>query len=80
MTTPERFAVLNGGATPDERETRLSEGADALIEGTTRPSIFEHNQFLLVVAATLMTSASRSSSSGGRAPPTPPSSRSRCPT
>jgi hypothetical protein len=55
MTTPERFEVLDGGATPDERETRLTEGADALVEDTSRPSIFQHPHFLLAVAATLMT-------------------------
>jgi hypothetical protein len=55
MTTPERFEVLDGGATPDEREARLSEGADALVEDTTRASILQHPHLLLVIAATLMT-------------------------
>lgn len=55
MTTPERFEVLDGGATPDEREARLADGADALVEDTVRPSILQHSHFLLVVAATLMT-------------------------
>ena len=53
-TTPERFAVLEGGPDIEERETRLVEGADVLEETSRRPSIFAHERFLLTVAAALM--------------------------
>ena len=55
MTTPERFEVLDGGPSTDEREARLVSGADELVEDRSRPSVLAHPHFLLAVAGTLMT-------------------------
>jgi hypothetical protein len=55
MTTPERFTVLDGGPTLDEREGRLVEGADELVGEGRRGSVFGHERFLISVAAALMT-------------------------
>ena len=52
MTTEDRFEVLAGGASIEEREERLTEGADDL--SVRRPSIFAHQRFVLTVAAVLM--------------------------
>jgi len=52
MTTEDRFEVLAGGASIEEREERLTEGADDLSE--RRPSMFAHQRFVLTVAAALM--------------------------
>ena len=50
----DRLTVLTGGPSIEEREQRLSEGADELTGGG-RLSILHHPHFLLVVAGTLMT-------------------------
>jgi len=50
----ERLTVLTGGPSIDEREKRLTEGADELA-GEKRRSILRHPNFLLGVAGTLMT-------------------------
>src|SRR5690348_11311642 len=50
----ERLTVLTGGPSMDERQKRLTEGADA-IAAEQRRSILRHPNFLLGVAGTLMT-------------------------
>jgi hypothetical protein len=52
MTTEDRFEVLEGGPSIEERDERLTEGAEEL--STRRPSIFAHQRFVLTVAAVLM--------------------------
>jgi hypothetical protein len=55
MTASDRFEVLTGGPDTDEREARLVDGADDLVEGGGRRSILGHERFLITVAAALMT-------------------------
>src|SRR3954454_15730172 len=52
MTTEDRLQVLNDGPSIEEREERLTEGAEELAE--RRPSIFGHQRFVLTAAAVLM--------------------------
>jgi hypothetical protein len=54
LTTPERFTVLTGGPSSDERDVRLAEGADRLANG--RKTLLGNERFLLALAAALMTS------------------------
>jgi hypothetical protein len=54
MTTPERFTVLDGGPSIEEREERLAEGADLIVDVGARRSIVSREHFLLVVAGALM--------------------------
>ncbi len=55
MTMSERFEVLDGGPSLDEREERLTEGADELVEEGGRRSLVGRDHFLLAVAGALMT-------------------------
>ena len=50
----DRLTVLTGGSSIEEREQRLTDGADELTSGR-RPSILRHPHFLLGVAGALMT-------------------------
>jgi hypothetical protein len=54
MTTPERFTVLDGGPPIEEREARLTDGADEIVEDRARRSIVGWDQFLLTVSGALM--------------------------
>jgi hypothetical protein len=54
MTDNDKIAALGTGTSPDEREARLTEGADELAS-RSRGSILRHPQFLLWVSVTLMT-------------------------
>ena len=54
MTTSERLSVLNGGASPEEREERLSAGADELADGRGGSSLLRNERLLLIVASGLM--------------------------
>jgi len=55
MTTSEPFTVLSGGSSLEQREARLTEGADELVNTGGRPSVFRRDHFLLSVSAVLMT-------------------------
>ncbi len=50
----ERLTVLTGGPSIEEREQRLTEGAEGLAGGQRR-SILRNPNFLLIVAGTVMT-------------------------
>jgi len=50
----ERLTVLTGGPSMEERQQRLTDGAETLA-GEKRRSILRHPNFLLGVAGTLMT-------------------------
>ena len=52
---PERLTVLNGGPTSDERDARLTEGADALAERRSVSSLLARQRLLLTIAGALMT-------------------------
>jgi len=54
MTTSERFTVLDGGPSVDEREARLTDGADELVEDRARGSLAGRDHFLLAIAGALM--------------------------
>jgi hypothetical protein len=54
-TPAERFEVLLGGPSPDERDERLAEGAGELAEAGGRGSLLGNERFLLTLAAGLMT-------------------------
>ncbi len=54
MSTSEPFTVLSGGPSVEERDARLTEGADELVSNGGRTSIFRRDHFLLSVAAALM--------------------------
>jgi hypothetical protein len=54
MTTSERFTVLTGGPTVDERRARLTAGADEVAQEERRPSVLTHPRLLLGVSAALM--------------------------
>ena len=54
MTNDNEIAVFNGGGSAEEREARLTEGADALA-GRLRGSILRNPRLLLWVSVTLMT-------------------------
>lgn len=53
MTDVDRLAVLRGGHDPEERTTRLDEGAGALAERDGR-SLLGRDRFLLTISAALM--------------------------
>ena len=55
MSTSEPFTVLSGGPSVEERDARLTEGADELVGNGGRTSVFRRDHFLLTVAAALMT-------------------------
>ena len=55
MTTPDRFTVLDGGPSIEEREARLTGGADALVDDGGRGSIVRGEHFLLIASGALMT-------------------------
>ena len=42
MTTPERFEVLSGGPSVEERHARLVDGADDVARPGGRPSVLAH--------------------------------------
>ena len=54
MTDREDLAILAGGSPLEDRETRLTEGADQLAE-RARSSILGHERFLLWLSAALTT-------------------------
>ena len=54
MTTAERLTVLNGGPSREERDDRLSAGADDLASGRSNQSILANERTLLTVAGALM--------------------------
>jgi hypothetical protein len=54
MTTPERFTVLDEGPSIEEREARLTEGADELVDERAKTSFVGRQHFLLTVAGALM--------------------------
>lgn len=54
MTSNQPLTVISNGTPIEEREARLSDGADEL-ESKGRQSIFAHPRFLLTVSAALMT-------------------------
>ncbi len=54
MSASEPFTVLTGGPTIEERDARLSAGAEELVDDPSRLSIFRRDHFLLAVAAALM--------------------------
>ena len=52
----ERFTVLDGGPTPDERDERLTDGADELLAEGRRGSLgAAREHLLLTIAATVLT-------------------------
>jgi hypothetical protein len=55
MTTSEQSTVLNGGPSMEERETRLTDGAEQLAGEQRSHPIVGHPRFLVTVAASLMT-------------------------
>jgi hypothetical protein len=55
MTTEERFTVLTGGPSSDERDERLATGAGDLSEQRARSGLLGNERFLLALAAGLMT-------------------------
>ena len=54
MNTSERFTVLSGGTSAEERTARLVDGADEATEGQQRPSLLTDRRFLLAVSGALM--------------------------
>ncbi len=54
MTTSERFDVLTGGPSVDERRARLVDGADDVARPEGGRSILAHPRFLLAVSGALM--------------------------
>jgi len=54
MTTSERFTVLDEGPSIEERDARLTEGADELVDERARTSFVGRRHFLLTVAGALM--------------------------
>ena len=54
MTTPERFTVLSGGRSNDERDERLQSGAAELATKRRRGGLLGREHFLLTVAGGLM--------------------------
>ena len=52
-TNDDRLTVLQGGPSMEDREQKLSEGAENL--SGKKPSILRNERFLLVVAGSLMT-------------------------
>jgi hypothetical protein len=55
MITPDRFTVLDGGPTPDERDERLTEGADELLADGPNRSLVGREHVMLTIAATVLT-------------------------
>ena len=55
MIEPDRFTVLDGGPTPDERDERLTDGADELLSDGSRRSIVGREHVMLTIAATVLT-------------------------
>ena len=54
MSTPERFTVLSGGSSNEERGERLRSGADELATKRSRGGLLGNERFLLALAAGLM--------------------------
>lgn len=51
----DRFTVLDGGPTPDERDERLTEGADELLADGPSRSLVGREHVMLTIAATVLT-------------------------
>ena len=54
MTMSERFTVLDGGPSVDERDARLTEGADELVDDRAEGSFAGRDHVLLAIAGALM--------------------------
>jgi hypothetical protein len=54
MTMSERFTVLDGGPSVEERDARLTEGADGLVEARAEGSFVGRDHVLLAIAGALM--------------------------
>jgi hypothetical protein len=52
--TPERFTVLSGGRTGEERDERLQHGADELATKRARRGLLGNERILLILAGGLM--------------------------